>query len=143
MVAVLTFLHVLICILLCVVVLMQSSKGDGLSGAFGGGGGLPQQMFGSRGMTTALHKATIYLATGFFLTSALLFIAGGRGDAGRNKDVVGEARRQGRLPAAEAAPLTPLPGTDSGDAAGQATEAVSGQQQGGGGTQQQDGGGQQ
>ncbi len=48
MITVLTFLHVIICVLLVAVVLLQKSKGDGLSGAFGGGGALTAS-FGSRG----------------------------------------------------------------------------------------------
>jgi len=70
----LTIVHILVCIVLAVVVLLQSSKGGGLAGAFGGGGGSPQQLLGSRGMTTLLHKLTIYMAVAFFLTSFLLFI---------------------------------------------------------------------
>ena len=38
----------------------------GLAGAFGGAGA-PQQIFGSRGMTTILHKITIFCGVGFFL----------------------------------------------------------------------------
>jgi len=138
MVAVLTILHVIISVLLCTVVLMQSSKGDGLSGAFGGGGGLPQQMFGSRGMTTALHKTTVYLATGFFITSALLFIVGGRGTTISAKDVVSEARRAGRLPVETSAPAVPLPGTAK--TTPQSGNAGTGQSSGG--SSQQDGQGQ-
>ena len=38
MITVLTFIHFIDCVLLVAVVLLQKSKGDGLSGAFGGGG---------------------------------------------------------------------------------------------------------
>ena len=66
--------HLLISIMLCVVVLLQSSKGDGLAGAFGGGGA-GQAVFGARGVTTLLHKATIYLAAAFMISSvALVFL---------------------------------------------------------------------
>lgn len=92
----LVVLHVLICFALTTVVLLQASKGGGLAGAFGGAGGAPQQLLGSRGMTTLLHKATIYLAVGFFMTSFLLFMTQGTG-GGSTSSVVGEAAQKGQL----------------------------------------------
>ncbi len=107
MYTIILILHILVSVVLCVVVLLQSSKGSGLAGAFGGGGGLPQQIFGTRGMTTILHKLTIYLAAGFFLTSALLFgLSAPRGERS-GRSVVREAAR-------EAAPLSPAPVAPSG-----------------------------
>ncbi len=92
----LIIIHVLICIVLATVVLLQSSKGGGLAGAFGGAGGAPQQLLGSRGMTSLLHKLTIYLAVAFFISSFLLFMTDTSGQpAARN--VVGEAAREGEL----------------------------------------------
>lgn len=64
-------LHLLIALLLGVVVLLQRSKGNGLAGAFGGVGA-GEAMFGAHGVTTVLHKATIYLAIAFMVTSLLL-----------------------------------------------------------------------
>lgn len=92
----LVIVHILICFVLAVVVLLQSSKGGGLAGAFGGGGGAPQQLLGSRGMTTLLHKVTIYCAVGFFVTSFLLFMTDTSGSP-RTSNVVGEAARSGEL----------------------------------------------
>jgi len=89
-------LHVLICIALSTVVLLQASKGGGLAGAFGGAGGAPQQLLGSRGMTTLLHKATIVLAVGFFMTSFVLFMTQGTGSTS-SSSLVGEAARKGEL----------------------------------------------
>ena len=89
-------IHVLICILLATVVLLQASKGGGLAGAFGGGGGAPQQLLGSRGMTTLLHKLTIYLAVAFFISSFLLFMTDTSGRQ-EPRNVVGEAAREGEL----------------------------------------------
>jgi preprotein translocase subunit SecG len=71
-----TVIHIIVCIVLATVVLLQSSKGGGLAGAFGGAGGASQQLMGSRGMTTLLHKLTIYLAVAFFVTSFSLYFLG-------------------------------------------------------------------
>ena len=92
----LVIVHVIICFVLATVVLLQSSKGGGLAGAFGGGGGAPQQLLGSRGMTTLLHKLTIYCAIGFFMTSFLLFMTDSTGDIG-GRSVIGQAAREGDL----------------------------------------------
>jgi len=92
----LIIIHVMICLVLAVVVLLQSSKGGGLAGAFGGAGGAPQQMLGSRGMTTLLHKVTIYCAVGFFISSFLLFMTDTSGSVS-TRSVVGEAAQKGEL----------------------------------------------
>ena len=106
--AVLVVIHVIVCLILAIVVLLQSSKGGGLAGAFGGAGGAPQQLLGSRGMTTLLHKLTIYFAVAFFVTSFLLFITGGSGTAVATS-IVGEAAESGQLnlPAQEIPANTP------------------------------------
>lgn len=64
-------IFLVICVLLMVVILLQQSKGGGLSGAFGGMGG-GEAMFGARGVTTFLHKATIYLGAAFMVISLTL-----------------------------------------------------------------------
>lgn len=98
----LIIIHILVCIVLSTVVLLQSSKGGGLAGAFGGGGGSPQQMLGSRGMTTLLHKLTIYFAVAFFLTSFLLFMTQ-PGQTTDSANLINQAAQEGELniPAAE------------------------------------------
>jgi preprotein translocase subunit SecG len=115
MYSILVVLHVLVCLVLCVVILLQSSKGGGLAGAFCGGGGMPQQIFGARGMTTLLHKLTIYCAVGFFVTSATLFAMTAQRDRGP-RSVVQEAATRGDLGVETPAPvpsdefeLPPLP----------------------------------
>ncbi len=60
--------HILICVGLIIVVLLQSAKGEGLAGAFGGGG-LSGAVFGGRGAATFLSKATSVLAICFMLSS--------------------------------------------------------------------------
>lgn len=68
----LTILHVLVCIFLILVVLLQTGKGADLAGAFGGGGS--QTAFGARGATTLLHKLTTAAAVAFMATSLILAI---------------------------------------------------------------------
>jgi preprotein translocase subunit SecG len=71
-------IHVIACVLLTIVVLMQSSKGGGLSGAFGGMGS--QAVMGGRETASFLSRATTYLAVIFMLTSlSLAFLSAGRG----------------------------------------------------------------
>ncbi len=78
--------HVIVCIGLILVVLMQSSKGEGLAGsAFGGGGGggLGGAVFGGRGAASFLAKATSVLAILFMVNSiALAYMSAGVGRAG-------------------------------------------------------------
>jgi preprotein translocase subunit SecG len=63
-----TIFHLLVCVLLTIVILMQASKGGGLSGAFGGQGSMGA-VFGGRGAGNFLSKTTIILATIFMLGS--------------------------------------------------------------------------
>src|SRR5688500_1697839 len=68
----LTILHVLVCLVLILVVLLQSGKAADLAGAFGGMGS--QTAFGPRGSATLLSKATTISAVLFMLTSLTLSI---------------------------------------------------------------------
>jgi preprotein translocase subunit SecG len=62
--------YVIACVLLIFFVLIQESKGEGLAGVFGGGGG-SQTLFGSSA-PTVVHKATIYCAILFMGLGFLL-----------------------------------------------------------------------
>jgi preprotein translocase subunit SecG len=77
---VLTILHVLVCLFLIVVVLLQSGKAADLAGAFGGMGS--QTAFGPRGSATLLSKATTVSAIVFMLTSLSLSILATRDTGG-------------------------------------------------------------
>jgi len=70
MLAVVTAFHVLICVGLIIVVLLQTGRGTGLASVFGGGGG--QALFGGKGFGGVLAKATGVLAVLFMLTSITL-----------------------------------------------------------------------
>ena len=64
--ALLTTFHVLGCLLLIGVVLIQSGRGGGVGAAFAGASG---QLFGGRGASVFLTRLTATLAALFFLTS--------------------------------------------------------------------------
>jgi preprotein translocase subunit SecG len=66
------FVHIIVCIFLVVVVLLQSGKAADLAGAFGGMGS--QTAFGPRGSATLLSKATTVSFIVFILTSMSLSI---------------------------------------------------------------------
>ena len=63
--------HVLTCVFLILIVLMQPSKSDGM-GAFGGGGGNSSSIFGGAGASPFLRKLTTLTAIVFMLNSAAL-----------------------------------------------------------------------
>ena len=67
-----TILHVIVCLFLVIVVLLQSGKAADLAGAFGGMGS--QTAFGPRGAATVLSKATTIAAALFMVTSLTLGI---------------------------------------------------------------------
>ena len=60
-------IHVVACITLIIIVLLQADKGEGLSGAFGSSGA--GAVFGKRGATGFFAKATAGAAVVFMLTS--------------------------------------------------------------------------
>jgi preprotein translocase subunit SecG len=72
----LTITHVIVCLFLVIVVLLQSGKAADLAGAFGGMGS--QTAFGPRGSATLLSKATTISAIIFMLTSISLSIVATR-----------------------------------------------------------------
>jgi preprotein translocase subunit SecG len=72
MIYLLTTIHVIVCLFLVVVVLLQSGKAADLAGAFGGMGS--QTVFGPRGSATVLSKATTIAAGLFMVTSLALSI---------------------------------------------------------------------
>lgn len=63
-------LHLIVCLALVAVVLVQSGKGGGLAG--GAFGGATQTVFGGRGATDFVTKATVWLGVTFFVTSLVL-----------------------------------------------------------------------
>jgi preprotein translocase subunit SecG len=113
---VLYFIHVVVCIFLILVVLLQQGKGADLS-VFGGGS--TQTAFGARGATTLLHKLTVASFVIFILTTlaiGLPKIAGtssGSVMRGAKKAAAAPAAKKPALPAPvpsrSAAPAAPAP----------------------------------
>ena len=109
MIVFLTMLHVIICIGLIMVILMQSAKGEGLAGAFGGSG-ITGAVFGGRGAATFLSRATTVLAIAFFLSCLVLsFFSPSTGGGGRKSSAV--QREAQRRSTEGTAPATSIPGT--------------------------------
>ncbi|MCW5965670.1 MAG: preprotein translocase subunit SecG [Bryobacterales bacterium] len=77
MVTLLIILHILVCLFLIVVVLLQSGKAGDISSAFGGMGS--QTAFGPRSGATLLTRATTTSAVLFMVTSLTLTIVSSRG----------------------------------------------------------------
>jgi preprotein translocase subunit SecG len=97
-------IHVLVCLFLVIVVLLQSGKAADLAGAFGGMGS--QTAFGPRGSATLLSKATTVSFIVFIITSMTLSILATR-QAGLGTSVLEE--QQSKPAPARPAPVQPAP----------------------------------
>lgn len=87
MTTILVTLHVTVCILLILIVLLQSGKGAEMGVSMGGGAG--QTLFGASGPATLLAKVTTAVAIIFMLTSlTLAYMSGNRSEATIMKDTV-------------------------------------------------------
>jgi preprotein translocase subunit SecG len=82
-------LHIIVCLTLMLVVLLQSGEAADLAGAFGGAGS--QTTFGPRGAATFLTKATTWCAVMFLFTSmALTMHVSTRGGASGTHSILQE-----------------------------------------------------
>src|SRR3954453_19629154 len=76
MIVLVTIIHIVVCLFLIIVVLLQSGKSADIAAAFGGMGS--QTAFGPRGAASALSKATTWSAVMFMVTSITLSIFASR-----------------------------------------------------------------
>jgi preprotein translocase subunit SecG len=98
-------IHVIVCLFLIAVVLLQSGKSGDLAAAFGGQGS--QTAFGPRGAASVLSRATTWSAIIFMLTSITLSIFAAR-RTGPTSVLSGVKPAQTKSqPATPAAPSTP------------------------------------
>ncbi len=112
MYAFLLFAHLIICLALIGVVLIQSGKGGGLAG--GAFGGSAQTVFGGRGATDFITRATMVLGAAFFVTSLTLALMSSGVARGHRSLVQEEARRAAssapaQLPAQRPTSSAPAP----------------------------------
>lgn len=103
-------IHIVACIALIMIVLLQTGKGADMGAAFGGGSS--QTLFGSTGASSFLGKATTGVAILFMLTSLILaYMSGDK--SGKSIVMDAPAPIEQSLPASETAPETPSPTTDT------------------------------
>ncbi|HPQ41131.1 MAG TPA: preprotein translocase subunit SecG [bacterium] len=122
MTIILIIFHVLICLALVLIVLLQTGKGSDLASAFGGGG--QNAMFGGAGPASFLNKMTTAVAVLFMATSfTLAYVSSGSetimddqpavteqaaddetADEGNTTETVNEDVDTGAAPAADVAP---------------------------------------
>jgi len=95
--------HIIVCIFLVLVVLLQSGKGADLAGAFGGGA--TQTAFGSRGPASFLTRMTTVVAIIFMLTSIGLSMMGEKRSATEDRSIL-ETSGRTSAPAQEQKPET-------------------------------------
>src|SRR6516225_2278167 len=108
MVVFFTIIHVLLCVFMIFVILLQPGKDAGMGAALGGGAAT--SAFGGRGAVTFLSKLTAVCAGLFFLTSLGLSFVGVRGSV-----TASMATKAAAKPAPAAAPApgatAPAPAT--------------------------------
>ena len=102
MITTITVIHLLVCIVLILVVLLQTGKGSEMGAVFGGSS---QTVFGSTGAAPFLSKLTTGVAIVFMLTSLVLATLGARPESSLMDD---EPAAPLSIPPA-AVPETPLP----------------------------------
>jgi|SRR5579884_117822 preprotein translocase subunit SecG len=76
MIALITLIHIAVCLFIVIVVLLQSGTSADIAAAFGGMGS--QTAFGPRGTASLLSKATTWSAVIFMLTSITLSVYASR-----------------------------------------------------------------
>jgi preprotein translocase subunit SecG len=110
MTALLTVLHVFVCLFLIIGILLQSSKGGGLAGVFGGGGGGMGGVFGGRGAASFLSKVTMYLGIAFAITAFSIALLAKRTTGA--KSMVQQVMEKEEAAASPASMLPTVPGEE-------------------------------
>ena len=99
-------LHIAVCVVLVIVIMLQSGSAADLAGAFGGAGS--QTAFGPRGAATFLSRATTWCAIVFMMTSLALSVKRSPDEQTAIGSILEQTQKS--APAAPAAkPPAPLP----------------------------------
>ena len=106
MVTVVVSVHVIVCVALCVIILLQHGKGADIGAVFGGSS---QTVFGAGGAGNALTKATWALAAIFFSTSIFLALSSARRVTGSIFDRPFSSAPSSVMPSSKQAPKNALP----------------------------------
>jgi preprotein translocase subunit SecG len=107
MVSVVISIHVIVCVTLCIIILLQQGKGADIGAVFGGSS---QTVFGASGAGNALTKATWALAAIFFATSIFLALASARRVTGSIFDRPFSSGPVSVMPPSKQMPKNVLPG---------------------------------
>jgi preprotein translocase subunit SecG len=109
MIYLLTTVHIIVCVFLIVVVLLQSGKSADIAAAFGGAGS--QTAFGPRGAASVLSKATTWSAIIFMVTSITLSVMAIRRSTNGNSVLEGTKPAATKQSAPAQKPPAPAPAT--------------------------------
>ncbi|MBP7342237.1 MAG: preprotein translocase subunit SecG [Smithellaceae bacterium] len=99
-----TVIHIVVCVSLILIVLLQAGKGADMGAAFGGSS---QTVFGSSGAGTFLGKLTAAIAIIFMLTSITLTYTASRKTSNLMEGVTAPVTRQEAPAAPGPAPAAP------------------------------------
>ena len=117
------FLFVPVCVVLTLIILLQDSKGEGLSSSAFGGAEM-QSVLGGRGAATFLGKLTTWLAIAFMVISLFLMRFYGEGTGGALAPIEQETTQEGTTePADTTTDEGTVETTTDGDSADDAQDA--------------------
>jgi len=110
MVTILTIIHILVCVFLVSIVLLQHGKGADIGATFGGGG---ESLFGTEGPVPIMNKITTGVAILFMVTSiSLAYISAHSTTSSVMGDYSAPAPVEQAAPVSEALPeRIPMPAT--------------------------------
>ena len=117
------FLFVPICVVLTLIILLQDSKGEGLSSSAFGGAEM-QSVLGGRGAATFLSKLTTWLAIGFMVISLFLMRFYGEDSGGALTPIEQETTQEATTEPVDTTDVGSVETTTDGDS-GDATDDAS------------------